>query len=192
MSTFKEINYLPRFVAAHGDQLDQLLGSKNLIERGYFCTLRFSKYISSLDIYDNNIRVPITQTDMQDNWSAFFKILNKKVMKKYFIKGPHRKRIELPTLSVLETHNRFINLNHIHFIMLKPDNITGDKFEDIIKSTWSKTYWGNVGTDHNPLFDCKRIYSRKIIPYVFTEKDYFTPSAIHCTSQQRVCLFNSL
>lgn len=192
MSTFKEINYLPRFVSAHGDQLDNLIGNENIINRGYFVTLRFRKYIPSTDIYKNNIRLPITESAIQQNWESFFKIINKKVMKAHYRKRKHNKRIELPTLAVLEIHSTFTNLNHIHMIMLKPDNISGEDFQQTIKTTWSKTYWGTVGTENNPLFDSKKIYSRKVIPYIFTEKDFFIPHALHCTSKQRLCLFNSL
>ena len=191
MSNYKEFQYLPRFVSTFGDTLDNLLGDNKILEFGVFGTLRFKHYRKLQDNNNNTFREPLSDSAIIQNWSAFFKILNKKVMKSQY-KNKNRKRIEIPTLAILEDHSHSIYRSHIHFIMLKPKSISYSAFADIIKTTWAKTYFGTIGTSANRMFDLQRVYNRNIIPYLFTEKDYFTPSAIHCTSQQRVCLFNSL
>ena len=188
MSNHKEINYLPRFITAHGNRLDTLLGNNNILENGYFGTLRFKKYRIITDVNNNPAKEYLTDTAIDDSWSAYFKIINKKIMKGRFQKKKHSKRKEIPTLAIIEEHANFLNLNHIHFIMVKPSHITGKDFESIIKTTWANMRFGTIGSDNGKLFDIKKIYSRKVIPYIFTEKDFYTPSALHCTSSKRLCL----
>lgn len=188
MSNHKQINYLPRFITAHGERLDTLLGDNKILDNGYFGTLRFKKYRIITDINNNPTKEYLTDTAINDSWSAYFKIINKKIMKGLYKRKKHSKRKEIPTLAIIEEHANFLNLNHIHFIMIKPEHISDNNFKTIIKTTWSRMHFGTVGGINSKLFDLKKIYSRKVIPYIFTEKNFYTPSALHCTSEKRLAL----
>ena len=168
-------NYLPRFVSAYGNQLDHLLGDTKLTTLGYFGTLRFNT--KSKPIYHDYdfIQERLTDSAIEQNWEAFFKIINKKLLKNIYRGKRGRRKKELPTLAVVEDHSKYIKLSHIHFIMLKPENIPEETFIKTIKHTWSKTYFGNIGTDNNPMFDIQKIFNRGVIPYVFKEKFSYSP-----------------
>lgn len=181
-------NYLPRFTSVHGKHLDHLLGNSNLTTLGYFGTLRFSPRSKTL-ILDNDIsQTKLSDSAIEENWNSFFKILNKKLLKKLYRGKRGRRRKELPTLAVVEDHNRFINLSHIHFIMLKPKDITEYNFINTIKKTWANTYYGKVGTPENPMFDIQKIFNRGVIPYLFKEKYLYTPYALHCTNEYKCAI----
>ena len=189
-----EHNYLPRFIANAGDKLVYILGDNNLVDRGYFITLRF-RYNSKKDPAQY-----LTSTGIDLNWKHFINILNSKLLKSKYKNRRGRSRKEIPTVAILEEHCNCIKSNHIHLVMLKPNSISEYDFGKAVQCAWTKTYFGTLGTEivqkNSPtdklprysMFNFQKVFNRGIIPYVFKHKHLYNPYCIRATPDYKCAI----
>jgi len=173
-------DYLPRFVSVYGKQLDYILGNDRLTKFGYFITLRFKAKSKSGTLLTDDLILP--------NFLEFLKKLNRKALNSKYKVKDKTKRLEIPIVGVEEKHSQHITKNHLHCILLKPPHIDEDFFIECIQYAWQRTWFGIINTKNEKMFDCTKIYSRKVIPYFFEHKDQYSPHGLPCTKIDR-CFF---
>jgi hypothetical protein len=95
----------------------------------------------------DQILVPLTVLDAQQNLRHFLNVMHKK-LRPYGI----TKRTRLQCVPIFEGHSTV--RKHIHLMIDRPHTIGDEDYATLIECEWRRTVWGHQKVTVEPCYDC--------------------------------------